>query len=65
MNTDIKWSATSNPHTLAKGEELVDVAGIWGTGVRIIITHPYKHVIGPIQTVLGNPETSNSAKITS
>jgi hypothetical protein len=47
-----KWTATSNPSEPTDGEELVDIADKWGTGIDVKITKPFEYKKGPIITTI-------------
>jgi len=50
MKVEYKWCATSIPQEKQAGEELVDIAENWYTGIQVTITNPFEYTTGPIQT---------------
>lgn len=49
MKVARKWSASSKPEGVVRGEDLASIAGQWGLSVEISITRPYSYSRGPIE----------------
>jgi hypothetical protein len=59
MKIGKKWSASSKPEEIVKGEELVNMAGRWGIGIEVSITKPYTYSQGPVEKMIISKETYN------
>jgi hypothetical protein len=52
MKIEKKWSASSKPEEIVKGEELVNMAGRWGISIEVSITKPYTYSQGPVERMI-------------
>jgi hypothetical protein len=46
--SEAKWVICSQPPQWRAGEELIDLVGIWDSGIAIDITKPFQYTTGPI-----------------
>lgn len=49
MKIEKKWSAHPKLDKFNKDQELVNIAGQWGIGIKVSINNPYRFSHGPIE----------------
>jgi hypothetical protein len=49
MKIEKKWSANPKLNKFKKDQELVNIAGQWGVGIKVRINNPYRFSHGPIE----------------
>jgi hypothetical protein len=49
MKIEKKWSANPKLDQFKKDQELVNIAGQWGVGIKVRINNPYRFSHGPIE----------------
>ena len=43
MKIEKEWTASSKSERLEKNEELVNMAGLWGVGIDVLVTKPFTY----------------------
>ena len=49
MKIEKKWSANPKLDKFKKEQELVNIVGQWGVGIKVRINNPYSYSHGPIE----------------
>ncbi len=49
MRIEKKWSANPKLDKFKKEQELVNIVGQWGVGIKVRINNPYSYSRGPIE----------------
>lgn len=52
MKIEKTWNASSRSEEFRKRNELVDMAGRWGVGIKVTIIKPYIFSQGPLNRII-------------